>query len=233
MNQITPGILIGGLGTRLQSVVKDRPKGIAEVGGKPFIYYLLKQLEMHEFKKVLLCTGYMSSAIEESLSHFTSKVKIEYSKESTPLGTAGALRNALSEISTDNLMVMNGDSFCDIDMNELILKFSTSKADCVMTLTKVKDSCRYGTVHINDKGFITNFSSSPEESWGNLINAGIYIFKKSLIRSISPKQHWSLENDFLPKWSDEGKIVSFIHNGRFIDIGTPNSYVESQSFFQT
>ena len=233
MHQITPVILIGGLGTRLQPVVKDRPKGIAEVGGKPFIYYLLKQLEIHNFKTVLLCTGYMSSAIEESLSLLTSQVKIEYSKESTPLGTAGALRNALPKISTDNLMVMNGDSFCDIDMHELLLKSSISKADCMMTLTKVKNSCRYGSVHINDQGFVTKFSSRPEESGENIINAGIYIFRKSLIESIPPKTHRSLENDFLPKWSEEGRIAYFIHNGRFIDIGTPNSYIESQSFFGT
>ena len=232
MDHITPVILIGGLGSRLRPIVRDRPKGIAEVNGKPFAYYILNQLESHGFKKVVLCTGYMSLEIKEALKLIPFEIKVEYSEEATPLGTAGALRNALSRIDTTHIMLMNGDSYCDLNISKLILKSQEAKAECLMTLIHLKDSQRFGAVQIDDKGFVTQFLSRPKDPSNSLINAGIYIFSKTLIENIPPNKKLSLEEDFLHSWATENKIKAYLHTGRFIDIGTPNSYNKSHSFFQ-
>ena len=106
-------ILAGGFGTRLRSVVSDRPKVLAEVGGRPFLEYLLDQLVAEDVKSVVLCTGYLGEQVQRRLGTHYRTLALQYSREPQPLGTGGALRLALPMLDTDPVLVMNGDSYCD------------------------------------------------------------------------------------------------------------------------
>ena len=109
---VTAAILAGGLGTRLRSVVKDRPKVLAEIRGVPFLTYLLDQLAAAGVRDVVLCTGYMGEQVRSAFGDSYGGMCLSYSQESSPLGTAGALRLALPLFKSSSVLVMNGDSFC-------------------------------------------------------------------------------------------------------------------------
>src|SRR5437899_2628493 len=111
-NSLSAAILVGGLGTRLRGIVADRPKVLAEVRGRPFLAYLLDQLVASGFQDVVLCTGYRSEQVKEVFGDGYGPLRIVYSEETVPLGTAGALRLALPLLQSETILVMNGDSFC-------------------------------------------------------------------------------------------------------------------------
>ena len=112
----TAVVLAGGVGSRLRSVVGNRPKALASIHNRPFLAYLLDALEAAGIGEVVLCTGYMAEQVEETFGPTYGRMQFRYSRESTPLGTGGALRAAMPWIKTDFVLVMNGDSFCEVDL---------------------------------------------------------------------------------------------------------------------
>jgi D-glycero-alpha-D-manno-heptose 1-phosphate guanylyltransferase len=111
-SEVTAAVLAGGLGTRLRSVVDDRPKVLAQVHARPFLMFLLDQLAAADFRSVVLCTGYLGEQIQRTFGETYKCLRILYSQEPKPLGTGGALRFALPQITSDPVLVLNGDSFC-------------------------------------------------------------------------------------------------------------------------
>ena len=227
---ITAAILAGGFGTRLQSVVSDRPKVLAEVRGKPFMVYLLEQLSSAGIRKAVICTGYMADKIEECFGDAYDSVGIVYSREDEPLGTGGALRLALPYLSSEIILVMNGDSYIDTDLSIYVDWFSEGERKAAVLLTWVDDTSRYGSVKINKNKIIASFEEKCENSGPGWINAGIYLLRKSLIASMPAGKFYSLERDFFPKLTGKG-LYGFCTEGRFIDIGTLESYVAAEEFF--
>jgi len=227
---ITAAILAGGFGTRLQSVVSDRPKVLAEVRGKPFMVYLLEQLSSAGIRKAVICTGYMADKIEECFGDAYDSVGIVYSREDEPLGTGGALRLALPYLSSEIILVMNGDSYIDTDLSIYVDWFSEGERKAAVLLTWVDDTSRYGSVKINKNKIIASFEEKCENSGPGWINAGIYLLRKSLIASMPAGKFYSLERDFFPKLTGKG-LYGFCTEGRFIDIGTPETYAAAEEFF--
>ena len=120
LSDIDTLILCGGKGDRLKSVIGDLPKILAPINGKPFIYYLLKFLEKNSIKKITLCTGYQHYLIEDWVNKsYSGGAVIKFSREKIPLGTAGALKNAENLIESNNVIIMNGDTF----INTKLIKF--------------------------------------------------------------------------------------------------------------
>jgi NDP-sugar pyrophosphorylase family protein len=222
-------ILAGGKGTRLKSVVNDRPKPMAEVAGRPFLEWQLLYLRSLGIKRVILCTGYKGESVE---NHFDKKVEmgmeIMYSREDSPLGTAGAVRNALTLIGTDPFLVLNGDSFCPFDLKAL-LKTLKGEIRIAMWLVKVPDSNRFGTVGLDSEGIVTQFLEKTPSRGPALINAGVYVMEKSILRDVKPGIFISLEADVFPELS-VGKIAGVKGEGPFLDIGTPESYSAATKF---
>ena len=232
MNNIDVIILCGGKGTRLHSVVNDRPKSMALINSKPFLFYLLKQISSYGFKRVTLCTGYKSDFISEKFSTNFLDMKIRYSKEKEPLGTGGAVKLALSKVNSDYIMVMNGDSYVDVDLFYFYNWFINAGIVSGILLTEVKDVSRYGRVILGKKSIIKSFKEKGKFSENGLINAGIYLFKKDLLLKKIPKNvNYSLENQFFPTLLTENKLLGKKLSGKFIDIGTPKSYSEAGKFF--
>jgi NDP-sugar pyrophosphorylase family protein len=227
---ITGVILAGGEGIRLRSVVNDRPKVLAPICNRPFIFFLLDQFSRMQFREVVLCTGFKADVVKKCIGDRYGQLHISYSQESTPLGTGGALRLALPKIKSDIALVMNGDSFTRADLTAFYRWFQTMDPTCAIHLTKVNNTRRFGHVWISESGEITGFDEKGSQPGAGWINAGLYFFKTASIQSIPPGRFFSLEKGFFPELIGHG-LYGFQSDVDFIDIGTPESYAKAEAFF--
>lgn len=230
ISNITAAILAGGLGSRLQSVISDKPKVLAEILGRPFLTYLLDQISSAGAREAVICTGYMAEEVQECFGGAYKSLRLLYSKEEEPLSTGGALRLALPCLSSDIVLVMNGDSYMDTDLSTYVDWFFQKSRDAALLLTQVPDTVRYGRVTVDEDGSITAFDEKGTSQGAGWINAGIYLMKKSLIASIPVGRLYSLEREFFPSLTGK-KLFGFCGEGKFIDIGTPKSYAMAADFF--
>lgn len=231
ISDVTAAILAGGLGTRLKVAVSDKQKVLAEVGGRPFLTYLLDQISSAGIRKVVLCTGYKADEIREKLGDVYGPLSLLYSTEDRPLGTGGALRLALPYLSSDTIMVMNGDSYIDTNLATYVDWFFRKERDVALLLTKAPDTTRYGKVTVNQDGNIAVFDEKGTRPGPGWVSAGIYLMKKSLIASIPAGRAYSLERELFPYLAGD-RLFGFCCKGRFIDIGTPDSYAIAEDFFK-
>ena len=221
-------LLCGGMGTRLRSVVSDRPKPMADICGKPFLQYLLEMLRDKGITEVIFALGYMGEMIEEYFQDGSVfGLKIAYSYEEEPLGTGGAIRNALPKILEEEVLVLNADTYFPMDYQGLLRFHQENDGDFSLATRAVPDISRYGAVRRDPAGRILAWNEKLEDGGQPLageINGGIYVMKKSLIAEI-PEGKQSLEQDCIPKWLSEGKrIFGLPFHGYFMDIGIPKDY---------
>jgi len=228
ISDITAAILVGGRGTRLQSVVSDRPKVLAMVRGRPFLAYLLDQLISLGISEVVFCSGYMFDKIQGCFGDSYGSLRLLYSKEEQPLGTGGAIRLAMPYFRSDVVLVMNGDSYIDVDLEAYVDWFFETGSQAALVLTKMDDTSYYGSVTIDDDKIIA--FDEKKRSGPGWINAGVYLINRSLIASIPSEEYYSLEHQFFPKLVETG-LSGFCVEGRFIDIGTPEAYAMAERFF--
>jgi D-glycero-alpha-D-manno-heptose 1-phosphate guanylyltransferase len=230
LENMTAVILAGGLGTRLRSVVPDKPKVLAVIGGRPFIEYLLDRLGQEGIQSVVLCTGYMGDQIQVRLGTAYNKIALHYSREPHPLGTGGALRLALPMLESDTVLVLNGDSYCGARLNEFIVWHAERQSHATILLTKTEDTRRYGRVQIDDKGRILQFMEKTDTQGPGWINAGIYLVKREMIESIGTGRAVSIEREVFPDWIGRG-LHGFRSEGRLWDIGLPSAYAQANAEF--
>lgn len=223
-------ILAGGLGTRLDRALPNLPKSLAPIRGKPFLNYLLDQIDEAGFRKVILCTGYLGELIREEFGNFYRGLSLFYSRETEPLGTAGALRLAVPLIKTDICLVMNGDSYIDIDLNDFLQWHLARRFKGSIVLKRKQKPIRYGTVELNNRGIIKSFCEKTAEKGPCWINAGIYLFSRNLLKSLPRGQNLSLERQAIPFWL-KYKLGGYCLHSKFIDIGTPESLKKAKTFF--
>jgi histidinol-phosphate phosphatase family protein len=228
-SNVTAAILAGGLGTRLRSVVDDRPKVLAQVGARPFLAYLLDQLAAGGCRSVALCTGYLGERISAAFGKNYGPLRLSYSQEREPLGTGGALRLALSHLESDPVLVMNGDSYCDIDLKAFWDWHCQREAPVSMALARVAKSDRYGQVKLDAGGQIFEFAEKHEKSGAGWINAGIYLVSQQVLQSIPAEGCISLERDVLTRWVGHG-LCGYMSLRPFLDIGTPEDFAAAESF---
>jgi NDP-sugar pyrophosphorylase family protein len=221
-------LLVGGLGTRLRSAVPSLPKALASVGDMPFLELLVRQLCNQELRELVMCTGYLADQIQEVFQDGSDfGVTIEYSRERVPLGTAGALRLAQRYVQTESeFLVVNGDTFLEIDFNEFILSHQKHGSVATMAVVRVENSRRYGTVHVGRDGRIMSFSEKTGQNVPGNINAGVYAFSKEALALI-PAGPVSLEHDVFPLLIEKG-FYAIKQQGMFIDIGTPDDYARAK-----
>ena len=230
LDDVTVIILVGGLGTRLRSVVSDRPKVLAQVRDKPFLAYLLEQIADAGVRYVVLCIGYQGEQVQATFGDAYAGMSLVYSQESTPLGTAGALRSALPLFRSDPVLVMNGDSFCRVDLSSFWTWHRARAANATLLLTQVSDTQRYGRVQVGDDGHVLAFEEKSHQSTPGLINAGIYSLSHRLLKTIPPIKVVSLEREIFPAWIGRG-LYGYRSEGSFLDIGTPEGYALAELFF--
>ncbi|MGC8905881.1 MAG: nucleotidyltransferase family protein [Desulfomonilaceae bacterium] len=215
-------ILAGGLGTRLRSVVSDRPKPMAPVHGKPFLEILVQNLYGKGTDEVVLLTGYQSEWIE---AHFRSwtKPRVWVSREDIPLGTGGAVKYA-EHFATDPTLLVNGDTFFDVDMAALISQHREKGLAATLSLTEVPDASRYGSVLVDGNGLVVRFEEKARVEGPGLINAGVTLLSLEAIRNLPSDRAFSMENEVFPSLAAQGQMAGCVQKGAFFDIGTPESY---------
>jgi D-glycero-alpha-D-manno-heptose 1-phosphate guanylyltransferase len=231
VDKIKAVLLVGGLGTRLKSVVASTPKPLAAVGDRPFLELLVRQLRHQGIRRLVMCTGYLAQEVENELGDGRKwDVTIAYSREAQPIGTAGAIKLAEPLLSDESdFLVMNGDSFIEIDFQELIQFHRRKKGIASVAVVRMKNEHRYGTVQITIGGRVVGFREKTDTDSTGLINAGIYMFNRRILDCISDGAV-SLEKDIFPSVLDQG-VFALEQHGVFIDIGTPEDYARAQKLF--
>jgi len=218
-------ILAGGKGTRLSGVVNNVPKPLALVNGRPFLDVLLSQLNSFSFiKNVVLAIGYKSKMIIDRYKDCQDyNFKIIFSIEDKLLGTGGAIKNALALTDTDDVLILNGDSYVEVAIEDLLKFHKNNNALLTIVLKEVDNADRYGSIEIDDKKRIISFKEKSSAKKSALINAGVYILKRTLLNSIEDVREISFEKEILPELI-KNNVYGYVVKGKFIDIGVPESY---------
>lgn len=220
-------ILCGGLGTRLRSAVNDRPKAMAEIKNRPFLDILIDYIGGYRFKRFILCVGYMGDVIKKYYGEKNSDPAILFSEEKELMGTAGAIKNAEVLIRSNPFLVVNGDSFCEIDIKKFLYFHVEKKASISVALVSPGKEADYGIVALNDNKRVTSFNEKGKPDNKGFINTGIYFFNRDVLELIPVNIKYSLEYDLFPNILDKG-IYGFITEERLIDIGTPERYSKAE-----
>ena len=226
-------ILAGGRGSRLGSLTDDTPKPMLPVRGIPFLERLITHLEKNGFSKIILSLGYKASQIT---AHFSegkfANLEIIFSIESRPLGTGGALKQALGHTTNRLTFIFNGDTYVDCDYQRLA-KFHPSTPGSILTIGTISDisESRYSKITVNQENLITGFGNEVKGAdFSTRINGGVYVTRSEQLGAQLAQfrsKKFSLEKDFLSTYNGQG-IFSFPLFGQFLDIGTPEDYRLSQ-----
>ncbi len=224
-------ILAGGLGTRLRGVVSDVPKCMAPVCGRPFLSYLLEYLEKYGVDRVILALGYMHEIVEQWVEHSGLNLEFVYSMETEPLGTGGAICKALEYAKGDEVLILNGDTFFDVDIDAFFRLHRLHGAILSMALKPMRNFERYGTVEINESGGVEAFREKKFCERG-VINGGVYVIQKDNSIFDGLPARFSFEKEILEKLAGNGRLFGFVNEGYFIDIGIPEDYARAGRDFE-
>jgi D-glycero-alpha-D-manno-heptose 1-phosphate guanylyltransferase len=212
-------ILAGGFGTRLRQVVPDLPKPMAPIAGRPFLEILLISLAHKGFHRVVISLGYMADTVVKHFGDQFAGMEIVYEIELAPLGTGGAVRQALARCNADHVFVFNGDTFLDLETADVEDHWQRHQVPIIVA-RNASDTVRYGCL-----GFCIKKSLVVT----GLINAGCYVLPPNILDGFVLGQPFSLETDFLAKAVGTQRFDFFVTNGHFIDIGVPEDYARAQT----
>lgn len=220
-------ILAGGFGTRLQSVVSDRPKPMADINGRPFLQYLLDFLNLQGINDCILSVGYKWESIRDYFGSAYQSINITYSVEENPLGTGGAIARAMDHVAGDECFVFNGDTFFAIKLSDFYLQHQRQEAALSLALKTMNDFDRYGVVVTDASGRVTSFEEKKFYQQGN-INGGIYLLNKQLFQGLDLPEKFSFEKDLMEVFHARLAVYGVVFNDYFIDIGIPEDYERSK-----
>ncbi len=235
LDRITVLILVGGLGTRLGNLTQSTPKPLLRIGNRPFLDYIIEQLEGCGFSKISLLTGFNSNIIENYYKTNPSRsASLSIIKETAPLGTGGAIKHAIEQLENDFYLCLNGDSFFNINIKDFISKQHYPKEVGRIALFETeKTNNRYGSVHINQHNRVLSFLEKDVINETKYSNGGIYFFSKR-IADFMNSSPLSLEKDIFPVMANNKSLYAIPYKKTsFIDIGTPDDFGRANHFFNT
>jgi D-glycero-alpha-D-manno-heptose 1-phosphate guanylyltransferase len=219
-------VLAGGFGTRLRTVISDVPKPMAPIDGVPFLTYLLKQIIRNNVTRIILAVGYKAGAIKTSYGSSFDGVPLTYCEEEAPLGTGGAIRKSLTRCLEKNVIVMNGDTFFEVDLPELLSFHVRKSADVTIALKEMHNFDRYGAVECT-ASTVTSLREKRYVADG-YINGGVYSLRRDVFECFSLPKRFSFE-DFIAEQVNDLKVCALPSGGNFIDVGVPEDYLAAQS----
>jgi len=220
-------VLAGGFATRLRPISYALPKLLFPVLGKPMVYWTLDLLREHGVDEVVLAVNYLADALRASVGKEYKGMRIEYSLEDKPLGTAGPIKLASHAIRLrDTFLAMNGDIITQINLTEMLKHHRRAKAAVTDALHEVRNPSRFGVVQLDPESRIKRFVEKPslEQATSRMINAGIYTIEPSVLNMISPGRKVSLEREIFPRLAKRGKLMGFPFRGYWFDIGSLSDY---------
>jgi D-glycero-alpha-D-manno-heptose 1-phosphate guanylyltransferase len=218
-------IIAGGFGTRIARVVKDVPKPMAPVNGKPFLHYVLTYALKQHIQRAVLAVGYKAEIIRRYFGDCFDDMELVYSQENTPLGTGGAVKKGARLCKRETIFILNGDTFFDVDLEAMLTFHLDKEADVTIATKEMRNFDRYGTVETRDDKIVA-FNEKQKRSAGN-INGGIYVFRKNYLENTTGDS-FSLEKHVFEKYVDRDGMYAFGTDGYFIDIGVPEDYERAQ-----
>ena len=223
-------ILIGGQGTRLRPFTLESPKPLLPVLNRPFLEYQFRVLRAHGVREAVLCTSYRAEDFRRAFGDGRRLgLKLRYVRETIPLGTGGALKNAERHLGGGTSLVLNGDVLNAFDIRAFLRFHRARRAEISIALSRVKDPTLYGLVLTDEKGYVRRFLEKPswDEVETNTINAGAYLFEPSVFAHLPPGKNYSLERGLFPERLAEGaKLGGWVAPGYWIDIGTVEKYLQ-------
>ena len=219
-------VLAGGFGTRLREVVPDLPKPMAPIAGRPFLEILLSALARKGFTRIVLSLGFMAEKVIKHFGASYAGMELVYEVERQPLGTGGAIRAAMLRCSADHVFVFNGDTYLDLEVDDLENLWQASQHP-VIVVREVPDTARFGRVEIQG-GRVSAFREKGMTGKG-LINAGCYVLPQGALDAFPIGQNFSLETEYLAKELQRIHFDGFVTQGHFIDIGVPEDFARAQN----
>lgn len=225
-------ILAGGLGTRLRSAIGNEiPKCMAPVAERPFLWHLLKYLTRFDVTRVILSVGHLREVIFDWIEKVKGEFPFEFdfAVEETPLGTGGGIKLAMTHIKGDDAIVLNGDTFFDVDLEHFLALHKSKSAAISLALKPMKQFERYGTVEKDSENIITAFHEKQYCESGN-INGGVYCINKNRIKWPN-NEKFSMEKDVFEPSVSKKNMYAFDFGGYFIDIGIPEDYAKANKDF--
>jgi D-glycero-alpha-D-manno-heptose 1-phosphate guanylyltransferase len=223
-------ILAGGMGTRLREVIADIPKPMAPVNNKPFLFYIFNWIKDYQVEKAILSVGKGAEKVMDYLHNSFNNIPVEYAIETKSLGTGGAVRFALQKAKGEDILILNGDTYFPIDLNEFFQFHTENKNLFSVALKPMKNFSRYGSVEIFNNN-ILRFNEKKFCSDG-LINGGIYLANKKFIESRQLPEVFSLEQEILEKEAGSSTLKCMKFDDMFIDIGIPEDYRRAESILK-
>nr|NQU90086.1 NTP transferase domain-containing protein [Bacteroidota bacterium] len=225
-------ILAGGLGTRLSGVLKDIPKAMAPVNGKPFLDYQLDYLDVFSIDHIIISVGHLREQIMDHYGDRYKNMHIEYVVEEEPMGTGGGLKLAMEKVTGNTVYVLNGDTFYHIDYQKFLDIHYAKESKLSIVLRELDNVSRYGSIERDEDRSITGFFEKSQKQGKGFINGGVYLMSKPFFKSQNLPDKFSLEKDFFEKIYLTDKIYGILCRQYFIDIGVPEDYEKAQDDFK-
>lgn len=224
-------ILAGGMGTRLKSLVGDRPKPMALVNGKPFLRYLFRHLLKNDFRHIILAVGFRHEFISEYFGNRFEEMELSYAVETKPLGTGGGIRNALRYSTAEYSFILNGDTYFPVSFEEMELLSAKKTSDLTIALRRLEDVSRFGSIFLDKSQKLSGFIEKKPQAGPGLINGGIYYLRNQAFKELKFPENFSFEKDYLMKYAQIQNFYGIVFNNYFIDIGIPESLIQAQTDF--
>ncbi|TWF41583.1 D-glycero-alpha-D-manno-heptose 1-phosphate guanylyltransferase [Chitinophaga polysaccharea] len=225
-------VLAGGLGTRLRSVVADKPKCMAPLGAHPFLYYLLQYLHHQGITHAVLSLGYLSEQVIDWCNSMELPLRVSFTVEPEPLGTGGGIVHALPAITGEEVFIVNGDTYFDVNLAALYQFHQAQQAPLSLALKPMQQFDRYGSIELDALQKITAFHEKQYCENG-LINGGIYLTSIHFLKSLALPEKFSFEKEVLEPGVVAGQLYGFVSDTYFIDIGIPEDYEAAKKYLVT
>lgn len=220
-------VLVGGQGTRLRPLTLSAPKPMLPTAGVPFLTHLLSRIQAAGIEHVVLGTSYRAEVFQEHFGDGSALgLSIDYVVETSPLGTGGGIRNVAPALRADTVMVFNGDVLSGVSLTDLLATHDRSSADVTLYLTRVADPTAFGCVPTDDDGRVTAFLEKTPDPPTDQINAGAYVFRRSVLEAIPTGRPVSVERETFPGLLRDGAtVMGHVDTAYWRDMGTPGDFV--------
>ncbi|MCT7660918.1 NDP-sugar synthase [Mycobacterium deserti] len=224
-------VLVGGLGTRLRPLTLSAPKPMLPTAGLPFLAHLLSRIADAGIEHVVLGTSYKAGVFESEFGDGSKMgLQIDYVVEDEPLGTGGGIANVASKLRYDTALVFNGDVLSGADLRALLDSHEERDADVTLHLVRVGDPRAFGCVPTDADGSVTAFLEKTQDPPTDQVNAGCYVFKRSVIDQIPKGRNLSVEREVFPGLLADGlKVCGFVDASYWRDMGTPDDFVRGSA----
>ncbi|MTD14117.1 NTP transferase domain-containing protein [Nakamurella sp. YIM 132087] len=226
-DEVQAAILVGGQGTRLRPLTLSAAKPMLPTAGVPFLEHMLSRIKEAGITKVVLGTSYKAETFTEYFGDGSAMgMSITYAVEESPMGTGGAIRNVLSELTAPTVMVFNGDVLSGLDLRAILDTHRSRNADVTLHLVQVPDPRAFGCVPTDPDGRVEAFLEKTENPPTNQINAGCYVFRREVIESIPDDRPVSVERETFPGLLAAGApVYGHVDATYWRDLGTPAAFV--------